>query len=88
MRTFVERLAAWHRLFIDLEHARVRLAQAEAAQPRDGWDREMQEDVRRLQCDCDQALGELHTAANAYMTRTRSSAIVSTTVATPPLRSN
>lgn len=60
MRTFVVKLAAWHRVFKDLEAARLRLAQAEAAQPLD-------EDVRRLQRTCDLALGELRAAADAYI---------------------
>jgi hypothetical protein len=67
MRTFVMKLAAWHRLFKDLEHARLRLAQAEPIQPRNQRVREMQEDVRRLQRACDEALGELQTAADIYI---------------------
>jgi hypothetical protein len=34
MRTFVAKLATWHRLVKDLEYARVRLAQAEAEHTR------------------------------------------------------
>jgi hypothetical protein len=67
MRTFVVKLAAWNRLFKELEHARVRLAQAEAAQTRGARAEEMQAEVRRLQRACDQALGELKTVADAYM---------------------
>lgn len=67
MRTFVVKLAAWHRLFKDLEHSRLRLAQAEAAQPRDARAGEVREDVRRLQRTCDLALGELRAAADAYI---------------------
>lgn len=71
MRTFVVKLAAWHRLFKELEHARLRLAQAEAAQPRNARAGEIQEDVRSLQRACDHALRDLQTAADAYMAAVR-----------------
>jgi hypothetical protein len=35
MRTFVVKLAVWHRVFKDLEDARLRLVQVQAAPPRD-----------------------------------------------------
>jgi hypothetical protein len=56
MRTFIVKLAAWHRLFKALEQARLGLAQAEAIQPRNQRVGEMQEDVRRLQRACDRSL--------------------------------
>jgi hypothetical protein len=71
MRTFVVKLAAWHRVFKDLEDARLRLAQAEAARPRDSRAAQVREDVRRLQRTCDLALGELRAAADAYVTAGR-----------------
>lgn len=67
MRTFVTKLAAWHRLFNDLENAR-RLANAEPDHVHAG---EEQDDVRRLQCACDQALDELRIATDALMSAQR-----------------
>lgn len=71
MRTFIVKLAAWHRLYTELDHARVRLAQAESAQLSDERAEGIEADVRRLQGECDQALGELQAAAQAYMAAER-----------------
>lgn len=64
MRTFVTKLAAWHRLFNDLEHAR-RLINSQADHAPVG--KELEEEVRCLQCAYDQALDELRIAADAFM---------------------
>jgi hypothetical protein len=71
MRAFIEKLAARHRLQIDLQYARLRLAQAEAAQPLDSRIGQLQKDVRCLERACDQALAELQIAADAYKAAVR-----------------
>jgi hypothetical protein len=67
MRTFVNKLAAWHRLLKDLEYARLRVAQAQAVKPRHKQLRGLEQDVLYLQRACDQALEELRIAADAYI---------------------
>ena len=69
MRNFVVKLAAWHRLCKDHEHAQLRLAQAEAM--RGAPSTQMSEDVHRLQRARDRALGELQAAADACMKTAR-----------------
>jgi hypothetical protein len=74
MRTFVMKLAAWHRLLKDLEYARLRLAQAKAVLPRENQLGGFEQDVLYLQQACDRALKELGIAANAYIAAGRQQA--------------
>lgn len=67
MRTFVVKLAAWHRVFKELEDARLRLAQAEVAQAHDAQEEKIRENVCRLQRACDLALGELRASGDAFI---------------------
>lgn len=63
MRSFIVKLAAWHRLHEQREQARLRLAQAGTAASGDRPD-ELRADLVRIEQAVDEALAELLAAAN------------------------
>lgn len=61
MRTVETKLADWHRLYKELALAQSRLEQGGALAEDRGGRGELEEEVARLQRDCDAALDVVHT---------------------------
>lgn len=61
MRTVESKLADWHRLYKELAQAQSRLEQTTAVSDADAGRGELEEEVARLQRDCDVALDAVHT---------------------------
>lgn len=74
MRSFIVKLAAWHRLHEQREQARLRLAQAETAASADRAD-ELRAELGRIQHAADEAFAELRAAVDDRIARQRSGAL-------------